>query len=157
MDPGHPQQPPPGPPLSEREIARAEAEELAWRELVRDQLRSLRTGMMVLGALALVALGIALWALLGDDSGSERRGGASSARVVALERQVEQIRSDIERTPSSAAIASLRARQQALEKQIVTLAETVQQQDMQIQQRLDDLERQAAAPTPSAPSPSPTP
>ena len=150
MDPGHPQPQPPRPLLNEREIARAEAEELAWRELVLDQLRSLRTGMMVLGALALVALGIALWALLGDDSGSGQRGGVSAARVAALERQVEEIRSDIERTPSSAAIASLQARQQALEKQIATLADTVQQRDLELQQRLDDLERSAAAPTPSA-------
>jgi L-alanine-DL-glutamate epimerase-like enolase superfamily enzyme len=161
VDPGQPpqqqQQQQPGPLLSEREIARAEAEELAWRDLVRDQLRSLRTGMMVLAPLALVALGIALWALLGDDSGSARRSGVSAARVVALERQVEKIRSDIESRPSSAAIASVQARQQALEKEIATLADTVQQRDLQLQQRLDDLERQGAAPTPSAPAPSATP
>ena len=141
MDPGHPQQP--------HSSVRAEVDELAWRELVRDQLRSLRTGMMLLGALALIALGIALWALLGNDSGNAPRDGVSEARVVALERQVADLRSNLEGTPSSAAITSLRARQQALEQRIAMLVDTVQQRYLEIQQRLDDLERQVAAPTPT--------
>jgi len=97
---------PPGPLLSEREIARAEAEELAWRELVRDELRSLRTAIALLGVLAAVALGIAVWALLSAESGGERR-AVSAARVAALERRLDALQTDVERTPSSAAIVSL--------------------------------------------------
>jgi TolA-binding protein len=135
-------------------VSEADApDEPAWRDLVRDELRSLRTSVLLLGVLGVVALGIAVWALVDDDSG----GGPSDVsptRVVALERRVDDLRSDV--AQPSDAVASLRARQEALEQQIAALSDRLRQRAERtnaelrlIEDRLDELERGAPTPTPT--------
>jgi hypothetical protein len=134
-----------------QDIVRAGADELAWRELIHDDLRSLRTRVAIVTVLAVAALGVAVWALLGDDSGGARRDGASAARVAALARRVDAVQAAVERTPSSA-IARLRAEQQALAKQLAAVTDTlqrVQQTTAELEPRVDALERRAATPTPT--------
>jgi hypothetical protein len=134
-------------------VSEADApDEPAWRDLVRDELRSLRTGLLVFGVLGIVALGIAVWALVDDDSGGER---VSATRVVELERRLDDLRSEV--AQPSGAIASLRARQAALEKQIAALSDGLQQRAARtnaelrlIEQRLDALEPRAPTPTPTS-------
>jgi uncharacterized protein HemX len=140
--------------LTERELARAEADELAWRELVRDQLHSLRTGLVVLAVLAVVALGFALWALL-----SVQTTDVSAVRLRSLERRVERIQNEVRDTPSSAALTSLRASQQSLDRQVSSLADRLQRVERtnielkatldSVQQRVNTLERQTPTPTPT--------
>jgi uncharacterized protein HemX len=140
--------------LTERELARAEADELAWRELVRDQLHSLRTGLVVLAVLAVVALGIALWALL-----SVQTTDVSAARVRSVERRLERIQTEVRDTPSSAALTSVRASQQSLDRQVSSLADRLQRVERtnielkatldSVQQRVNTLERQTPTPTPT--------
>ena len=62
-------------------VAYGDAEELLFREDVRDRLRSLTTIVVMLAVLAVAALGIAIWALLdGQDSGDTQ--AASASQVV---------------------------------------------------------------------------
>jgi septal ring factor EnvC (AmiA/AmiB activator) len=141
--------------LRERELARSDADELAWRELLHDQLRSFRTGLVVLGVLAVAALGIALWALLTVQSS----GDVSAARVRRLERRVDRIQTEVRSTPSSATLASLQASQQSLDKQVSSLASRLQRVEQasvevkatlsSLQQRVGALERQTPTPTPT--------
>jgi septal ring factor EnvC (AmiA/AmiB activator) len=141
--------------LTERELARAEGDELAWRQLVLDRLGSLRTGLVVLGVLAVAALGIALWALLDVRSS----GDVSAARVRSLERRVDRLQTEVRSTPSSAALTSLQASQQALDNQVSSLAARLQRVEQtnvelkatlsSVQQRVSALERQTPTPTPT--------
>src|ERR671917_335898 len=101
-----------------RDVARLGADQLAWRELLHDELRSLRRWTAMLAAVAMVALGIAVVALLTGDSGGERRGSASAERVAALERKLDDIHETFERTPLSGAVASVQARQRAIEREL---------------------------------------
>ena len=71
-------------------MAYADAEELRFREEVRDRLRSLKTTVVLLAVLAVVALGVAIWALLSSQDSGETQ-GASASRVSALEDQVDEL------------------------------------------------------------------
>ena len=54
-------------------VAYGDAEELLFREDVRDRLRSLTTAVVMLAVLAVAALGIAIWALLDARTAATRR------------------------------------------------------------------------------------
>src|SRR5437868_6875666 len=89
------QDPPPaqGPPprVREREYAPVE-DDGAWLVELRDQISSLKTAVILLGVLSVVALALAAWALLSDkndNSNSQPTGNAASAsRVSQLEDRV---------------------------------------------------------------------
>ena len=142
------------------DVTRVGVDELAWRELLHDELRALRRRTALLAAVAVVALGIAALALLSGDSGGERRGGASAARVAALERRLDDIRATVERTSASGAIASLRARLRALEQQLAAATDELQRVGQSsaelrlLEERVDVLERRVPTPTPTS---TPTP
>jgi uncharacterized protein HemX len=138
--------------LTERELARAEADELAWRELVRDQLHSLRTGLVVLAVLAVVALGIALWALL-----SVQTTDVSAVRLRSVERRLERIQTEVRDTPSSAALTSVRASQQSLDRQVSSLAnrlQRVERTNIELKATLDSVQQRVDT---RAPDPDPDP
>ena len=92
---------------------------------MRDELRSLRLGLALVGVLAAAAIGVALWALLDAQADEQRRAGASAAQVRALERRVDALRADVARAPSSSEVAELRAGQQSLAEMVKTLANRV--------------------------------
>lgn len=151
----------PAVPLAgEREPARADADELAWRELVHDQLRSLRTGLILLGVLAVAALGLGLWALLTAQSVDQSRVAVQAARVHELERRVDAIQTTVARAPTAADVAALREQQRTLGQSVSQAEKTSAQTAAQVgalrarvqrlEQRVDVLARATPTPTPAA-------
>ena len=61
-----------------------------WPERVEEQIRKLKQLAAVLGLLAALATGLALWALLDDDEGGDGR-GASRASVSRLDDRVDRL------------------------------------------------------------------
>jgi len=96
---------------------------------LEDAVNSLRTGLMVVGVIAVAALGVAIYALMKEDgAGTNSRSGlASDARVSQLDdridrlsRQVQAARSDASGDDEAAAVDD---RVAALEKTVKTLAD----------------------------------
>ncbi len=112
----HPDAPPPG--TYEREVAVTTGDDLVWREEVIDRLNTLRAAMVLLGILAVAALGVALWALLGQEEQGDGRRGASADRVRDLEQRVEQLEQDIERAPSRDAVSQLSESVESLDERL---------------------------------------
>lgn len=113
-----------------------------------DAIGSLRTGLMVVGVLAVAALGVAFYALVkaGDDSGGGSRSGlASDSRVSDLEDRVDRLSRRQEDAGSSGdtSSAQLEDRVAALEKTVKTLADRPsadpQQAIDQLSDRIDDV------------------
>lgn len=149
------------PAAYEREVPDTPRDELLWREELLDRLRSLRTAVVLLGVVAVAALGVALWALLSQDQGDSRR-GASVERVRDLEDRVDRLQRGVDRAPSEEDLsklsddldaldkrfAKLEAEQsgggsdQALQDEVQQLSDTVRDLD----QRVQDLEQQSTAP-----------
>ena len=68
-------------------------EDPLWREEVLDSLRSLRTAVALLGVLALVAVGVAVWALLSsDDDGGGGSGGGAAKKHGGLRQRLAEKR-----------------------------------------------------------------
>jgi peptidoglycan hydrolase CwlO-like protein len=145
-------------------VAVTQADELLFREEVRDRLRSLTTAVAFLAVLAIAALGVAIWALLSsqDDGGTS---GASVSRVRALEDRVDRLAADVENAAPQDDLQQLDRRQQELTDKVDGLDEQVTQtaedlenvpQDIEtlkqdvddLQQRVEALEQGAAAPSP---------
>jgi uncharacterized protein HemX len=145
-------------------VAYADAEELRFREDVRDRLRSLTTAVALLAVLAVAALGVAIWALLSSqDSGDTQ--GVSVSRVSALEKQVDDLEAEVNNAASKDDLQQLSKREQELAGKVDDLDETASQtaddldtvsKDVDtlrqavedLQQRVDALEQGAAAPPP---------
>jgi uncharacterized protein HemX len=145
-------------------VAYGDTEELLFREDVRDRLRSLKTAVVLLAVLAVVALGIAIWALLSSQDTSDTQ-GASASRVSALEDQVNDLEADVKNSASKNDLQQLSKREQELAAKVddldqqstqtaddlATVSKDVQtlQQDVEdLQGRVDALEQGAAAPPP---------
>ena len=116
---------------------------------LEDAVNSVRTGLMIVGVIAVAALGVAIYALMKDDgSSSSAGGGASSSRVATLEdrvdrlsRQVQDVRSDNNGSDEASALAD---RTDALERTVKTLADRPQPGDAtqavtELSDRIDDL------------------
>jgi hypothetical protein len=110
---------------------------------LEDSIASLRTGLMFVGVIAVAALGVAIYALLGDSS----QGAVSSdARVSQLEDRVDRLSQQPE-NPSAGAggsdVAGLGERVDALERTVKTLADRpstdATQAIEQLSGRLDEL------------------
>jgi hypothetical protein len=129
--------PPARPIESERTVVRTAQEETLWPEVL-DRLASVRTGLVLVAALALAALGVALWALLDDGPGRE---DASRVRVERLADRVDRLESQIGETASEGGVAAVRDRQQALQRRVQDLEATVEESRAAGQ----DLEEMAAA------------
>ena len=145
-------------------VSYTDAEELRFREEVRDHLRSLKTTIVLLAVLAVVALGVAIWALLSSQDSGEAQ-GASASRVSALEDQVDELADDVQNAASQDDLQQLSRREQELADKVDDLdqratqtsedldtvtqdVETLKQDVEALQQRVDALEQGAAAPPP---------
>jgi septal ring factor EnvC (AmiA/AmiB activator) len=104
----------------EREVPAAPREELLWREELLDRLRSTRTAVVLLGLVAITALGVALWTLLNQDAGNSRR-GASVTRVRNLEDRVDRQQREIDRAPSEDDLSEISDDVDALDRRIAKL------------------------------------
>jgi methyl-accepting chemotaxis protein len=120
--------PDPLPPREyEREVA-VTGDDLVWREELIDRLNSLRNAVVLLGILAVAALGIALWALLTQEEESDARRGASVDRVRDLEERVEGLERDIERAPSRDALSQLSETAESLDERVGAVEDSVERQ-----------------------------
>jgi hypothetical protein len=131
----------------------ASADELAWRELIHDQLRSLRTGMVLLGVLAVAALGIALWGLLTAQAERNDRQAVSVARARSLERRIDRLEARVERLPSAAEVARIQGRLQELQ----AAASRAQQASTALEVRVRELGQRVDELPAATPMPTPTP
>jgi hypothetical protein len=104
------------PVATERTVVRTEAEEKLWADVL-DRLGSLRTGLVVVGVIALAALGVALWALL-DDVGNPDREDTSRVRVERLADRVDRLESEVGEAASKGGVAAIRAGQRALQRRV---------------------------------------
>jgi cytochrome oxidase Cu insertion factor (SCO1/SenC/PrrC family) len=129
--------PPARPIATERTVVRTESEERLWAEVL-DRLGSLRAGLLVVGVIALAALGVALWALLDNDADRE---DASRVRVERLADRVDRLESQVSDTASEGGLAAIRDRQAALQRRVQALRVTVDESRAAIQ----DVEETAAA------------
>jgi hypothetical protein len=145
-------------------VAYTDAEELRFREDVRDRLRSLKTAVVMLAVLAVAALGVAIWALLSSQDTGEAQ-GASVSRVSALEDQVDELSDDVKNAASKDDLQQVSRREQELADKVDDLdtratqtsedlatatqeIETLKQDVADLQQRLDALEQGDASPPP---------
>jgi hypothetical protein len=141
------------PRTAEQSVAHPSADELAWRELIHDQLRSLRNGMVLLGVLAVAALGVALWGLLTAQAARDDLGAVSVARARSLERRLDRLDVEVERLPSATEVARLQGRLQEVE----AAATRAQQASAALALRVGQLEKQVDQLAAATPTPTPTP
>jgi hypothetical protein len=117
---------------------------------------SLRTGLMVVGVIAIAALGVAIYALMNanDDGGSGSRGGlASNERVSRLDDRIDRLSRQVQDARSgdqaSGGGNGLEDRVAALEKTVKTLAERPSTDPQaaidQLSGRIDDVAKDVEA------------
>lgn len=94
---------------------------------VEAALDSLRTGLMIVGVIAVAALGVAIYGLVtGDDSGTTGAGGASAERVSELDDRLDRISRQVQDLRSGSGGDTdddAQDRIEALEESVKTLAE----------------------------------
>jgi polyhydroxyalkanoate synthesis regulator phasin len=143
---------PPPPPVYEPGVAPVGADPNLLFVRLEDSISSLRTALMFVGILAVLAIGIAIYALTRDDTPAGTSGAVTSQqvtqlndRVDRLSRQLQQLRADVRGT------SALASRVDALARSVSTLrsqagsgaAATDQTQAIQaLNKRVDDLARQ---------------
>lgn len=115
--------PPARPVATERTVVRTEPEEMLWADVL-DRLGSLRTGLVVVGVIAIAALGVALWALLDD---VDEREDASRARVERLADRVDRLENRVGEAASEGGVATIRGGQRALQRRVQALEATVEE------------------------------
>ncbi|HEV2777524.1 MAG TPA: hypothetical protein VGV90_18180 [Solirubrobacteraceae bacterium] len=122
-------QPQPPPPVVEERYAAPAADANAILLRLDDAVDSLRTGLMIVGVIAVAALGVAIYALMSDDGGGRAANGdaASDSRVSQLDdridrlsRQVQDVRSDARGNDDAAGLGD---RVEALEGTVKELAD----------------------------------
>jgi outer membrane murein-binding lipoprotein Lpp len=116
------------PPAYEREVVATASDDYVWREEVIDRLGSLRTAVVLIGILAVAALGVALWALLTQEEEGDARRGASLGQVRDLNDRVDQLEQDLDRTPSRDAVSQLSKSVDSLDERVATLEDSVDAQ-----------------------------
>lgn len=135
------------PPVYEERVVAAEADTHAILLRLEDAIGSLRTGLMVVGVLAVAALGVAIYSLVeaNEDSGGSRS-GASDARVSELDDRVDRISRQVQDVRSGDGeedASDVEGRVEALEKTVQELAERPtadpQQAIDQLSERIDEV------------------
>ena len=154
-----PNEPPAVVPVNVRETEHVVAEDPLWREQLLDSVRSLRTGLVLVGLLAAAALTLSLFTLLTDEDRTDGDGrrGASAGRVAGIDDRVDRLESEIDDRATKSSVSSLRSAQQELESKVedasaqaaesdggTEAAEALQDDVQALGQRLDDLEQDVA-------------
>jgi len=120
---------------------------------LEDAIGSVRTGLMIVGVIAVAALGVAIYALTkaGDSGGGSRKGLATNARVSQLSDRIDRLSRQVQGLRSGGGTSSdaVNARVDALEKTIKTLASRPaadpQQAIDQLSGRIDDIAKNVDA------------
>lgn len=112
--------PRPREPLRETTVV---ADDPAWRQMILDRLDNVRTGLVVVGLIALLASVLAAWALLRqEDDRSDRRSGASQSEVRDLRDRVDDLESDLRDAPNKGELSTLQRNDEELAKRVDDLA-----------------------------------
>jgi septal ring factor EnvC (AmiA/AmiB activator) len=125
--------PEPGPP-----VAPPGPDRLA---LLADDVRSLRTALVLVGLLALAGVGLSVWSLLeGEDSDNAR--SSLRERTQQLDRRIDEVESDVRRTSEESDVTALERRLERTRSQVQEAeersAETAEAND-QLRGRISDL------------------
>ncbi len=121
-------QPPPQPVYEERVVAPAVDTHAVLLRL-EDSIQSLRTGLMLVGVIAVAALGVAIYALMTQDDAAttSNSSAASDSRVSQLDDRIDRLSRQVQdvRAQDSGGDAAdaLDDRVAALEKTVKTLAD----------------------------------
>lgn len=134
------------PPVAEERVVAPAADPNLILRRLEDTVASLRTGLMIVGLIAVVALGAALYALLSDDAtrGGSRSGLASDERVSRLDDRVDRLSRQLQSLRAGGDTAALGDRVDALERTIKTLdssPDDATQAVEELSSRVDGLER----------------
>jgi gas vesicle protein len=93
---------------------------------LEDAVGSLRTGLMIVGVLAVAALGVAIYALTkaDDSSGGSRSGLATDAHVSQLDDRIDRLSRQVQglRSSGGSSSSAVDARVKAIEDTVKTLA-----------------------------------
>ena len=116
-------------------------DEAAFRQEVLDRLRSLRTGLALTAVLAVVALGVGVYALLEATSDDEGPRGASRTTVSRLDARVDDLESRLDDRATKSSVGELREQQEEIDQQVSDLSKRAgeQQQDDDVTQQVEDL------------------
>lgn len=134
----------PSPPVREERYAAPAADANALLRL-EDAVNSLRTALMVVGVLAVAALGVAIYSLMqaDDDGGGTRSGLASESSVSELEDRVDRISRQVQDLREGDGDDGVEDRVAALEKTVKELADRPsadpQQAIDQLSKRIDEV------------------
>ena len=122
-----------------------------------DRVRSLRGWLAVATVLALLALGLAAWALLTQEEEQDAQAGASREQVERLDARVDDLESRINDRATKDSVSALRSDQEKLAEEVDKLGESasngntdaveknIEQLDenmQQLEQRVQELEQQ---------------
>lgn len=113
--------PPPGEPLA----AGVPDERLVHEELA-DRIRTLRTWLAVLGTLAAIALGVALWALLTKEEESDTKRSATPQSVERLDTRVDDLESRIDDRATKTSVEKLESEQEGLRDDLADVRKQAQ-------------------------------
>lgn len=147
-------------PARAGDVGLLEPDEVLWRDEVRRRLRALTTALTLAIAVAVVALGSALWALL---AGADDDRGASVRRVTLLEQRVQRLEGLANGSASREGLAAVREQQRSLTQRVDALDDRLQQPAgevaalrtavdgtqqavEQLEQRIAELEQQSPVP-----------
>jgi hypothetical protein len=89
------------------------AEDVYWREQVLARLDGLRTGLAIIGTVAVIAVGLAIWALV-----REHQDRSSGSGVAARSAQIRALRDDVDTLRSQIANRATTGQLDALSKQV---------------------------------------
>jgi hypothetical protein len=116
---------------------------------LEDAVDSLRTGLMIVGVIAVAALGVAIYALMKNDDGGAGSGNAASdARVSQLDNRIDRLSRQVQDARSAARsnddAAALGDRVKALEDTVKQLADRPAPGDatdavQELSDRIDDV------------------
>jgi prefoldin subunit 5 len=148
-----PTAPPPPPPVYEERVVAPAADPNAILLRLEDAINSLRTGLMIVGVIAVAALGVAIYSLMKDDDtdGGSRSGLASDERVSRLDDRVDRISRQVQglRSGGGTSTDAVEERVAAVEKTVKTLAERPstdpQQAIDELSNRIDDVAQDVEA------------
>ena len=140
--------PSPYPPVAEQRPVAAAVDPNVILLRLEDAVASLRTGLMVVGVIAVAALGVAIYALVKNDAGTSGT-AASDGRVATLEDRVDRLDRDLQSQGDTGAggdSAALEDRIAALEQTVKTLADRPTPGDAtdavkELSERIDDVAR----------------
>ena len=139
--------PPQQQPVYEERVATAGVDVNAILLRLEDAIGSLRTGLMIVGVIAVAALGVSIYSLMqdDDDGGGSRSGLATDSRVSDLEDRVDRISRQVQdlRSGDNAGGDEQEERVAALEETVKDLAERPsadpQEAIDELSSRIDDI------------------